>query len=150
MAELPDGAPPVAPGVLAHLELVVELDMARLQLAKHDGKRHELAHARRRHQRVGILLVEDEIGIDIHENGVLGLGVEDAAGALVAADAGAERPVAARGKHSESHGELDQHIKAQCVHGSLHVGSIGQAPATPPALGPNYRALDPKKQPERA
>ena len=31
-----------------------------------------------------------------------------------------------------------------------NVGSIGQVPATPLALGPNYCALDPKKQPERA
>jgi hypothetical protein len=102
--------------VLAHLELVVELDMARFQLAKHDGKRHELAHARRRHERVRILLIEDEIGIGIHENGVLGLGVEGACGSLGRGGCRSRETYGPRGKHSESHGGLDQHIKAQCVH----------------------------------
>ena len=78
MAEPPDGAPPVRQACSAHLELILELDAASLQLAKHERKRHELAHARRRHQRVGILLVEDEIGVGIHEDGVLGLGLEAA------------------------------------------------------------------------
>ena len=78
MAEPPDGAPPVRQACSRHLELILELDAASLQLAKHERKRHELAHARRRHQRVGILLVEDEIGVGIHEDGVLGLGLEAA------------------------------------------------------------------------
>ena len=66
--------------MLAHLELVVELEPARLQFAEHDGKRHELAHAGRRHERVGILLEQDEIGVGIHQNGVLRLGLERAGG----------------------------------------------------------------------
>ena len=64
--------------MLRHLELILELDAASLQLPKHERERHELAHARRRHQRVGILLVEDEVGVGIHEDGVLGLGLENA------------------------------------------------------------------------
>ncbi len=62
--------------MLAHLELILELEPARLKLAKHDSERHQLAHARRRHERIGVLLEEHEIGVGIHEDGVLGLGLE--------------------------------------------------------------------------
>ena len=69
---------PGPPGMLAHLELILELEPPRFQLAEHDGKRHQLAHAGRRRQRVGILLEQHEIGVGIHEDGVLGLGLEGA------------------------------------------------------------------------
>src|SRR4029077_17397141 len=121
--------------MLAHLELVVGLDMARFQLAKHDGKRHELAHARRRHQRIRILLVKDEIGVDINKDGMFGLGFESSwslGGGMC--EPGQTSPC--RDKHSECHGELDQVIKAQSVHVSTR--RIGRAPAAPVASGPNY------------
>ena len=69
------------PRMLAHLELVLELEPPCLQLAEHDGERHQLAHARRRSQRIGVLLEQHEIGVGIHEDGVLGLGLEGAGGA---------------------------------------------------------------------
>ena len=53
-------------------------------------------------------------------------------------------------KHGEYHGELDQIIKAQSVHGFDTSDRFGQAPAHPSGLGGNYRALDPKKQPASA
>ena len=120
-----------------------------LQLAKHDGERHELAHARRRHQRVGILLEEDEIGVGIHEDGVLGLGLEAAWG-LGRGLLRGRGTRGSHGKHGECHGELDQIIKAQSVHGFDTSDRFGQAPAHPSGLGGNYRALDPKKQPASA
>ncbi len=58
------------------LELGLEIDPPGLQLAKHDGKGHQLAHARRWRERIGVLLEQDEIGVGIHENGAFRLGFE--------------------------------------------------------------------------
>jgi hypothetical protein len=64
--------------MLAHLELIFELDVPCLKLAEDDGECHQLAHACRRHELVCLLLVEHEIGVGIHQDGVLGLGLENA------------------------------------------------------------------------
>ena len=132
------------PGMLAHLELILELEAARLQLAEHDGERHELAHARRRHQRVGILLEEDEIGVGIHEDGVLGLGLEPARslGRSLLRRRGTR---GSHGKHGECHGELDQFIKARSVHGFDTSDRFGQAPAHPLRPWRQLSSARPKK-----
>ena len=76
MADPPDGAPPVRHACSLTLNSILELEPPGLQLAKDDGKRHQLAHARRRRQRIGVLLEQHEIGVGIHEHGVLRLGFE--------------------------------------------------------------------------
>ena len=104
------------PRMLAHLELVVELEPAGLQLAEHDRKRHQLAHARRRHERVGILLEQHEIGVGIHQQGMLGLGLERA-GRRCRITRGDGRTRRADQEDGGRGRELDPSIKTPGVHG---------------------------------
>ena len=64
--------------MLAYLELIFEFDVPRLELAEDYGECHQLAHACRWHELVCRLLVEHEIGVGIHQKGVLGLRLESA------------------------------------------------------------------------
>ena len=113
MAELPDGAPPVRHACSRDLELVLELEPPGLQLAKHDGERHELAHARRHHLRIGVLLEQHEIGVGIHQDGVLALVSKpssfDAAGVLTA--------MAGRAEIRTAQATATSHQSTRSVHG---------------------------------
>ena len=103
------------PRMLAHLESVLELEPPGLQLAEHDGERHQLAHAGGRSERVGIFLEQHEIGVGIHQDGVLRLGLEivrRSGGARGRGDAtDAER------EHGADRCDLDPSVKARGVHG---------------------------------
>ena len=105
-----------APGMLAHFELVLELEPPRFQFAEHDGERHELAHAGRRRERIGILLEQHEIGVGIHEDGVLRLGLERAGRRRSGARKNRDR-ADAKSEHDADRGELDPSVKARGVHG---------------------------------
>ena len=66
------GCTTATPRVLAHQELVIELDRASLECAKDDGERHQLAHAGGRDQFVGLELVHDGARLGVHQDGMLG------------------------------------------------------------------------------
>ena len=104
------------PGMLAHLELILELEPPRFQLAEHDGERHQLAHAGGRRERVGILLEQHEIGVGIHQDGVLRLGLERAGRRRRGARENRDR-ADAKSEHGADRGELDPSVKARGVHG---------------------------------
>ena len=59
---------PLAPGVLAHEELIVELHLASFQRLEHDGQQHELAHAGGVHELLAVALKHDVACLGIHEN----------------------------------------------------------------------------------
>ena len=112
--------------MLAHLELVLELKPAGLQLAEHDRERHQLTHAGRRHERVGILLEQNEIGVGVHEKGVLRLGLERAGrrGGVTRGDSGTRRADQEDGGRGR---ELDPSIKTRGVHGVTTQNRVGYA-----------------------
>src|SRR5262249_24868660 len=116
--------------MLAHLELIFELDMPGPEFAEHNGKRHQLAHACGRHELIRLLLEQHEIGVGIHEDGVLGLGLETALRSWSLAS-GSREAVGANTEASAGHCELDPSAKAQGVHGtdrSARTGCVGVAP----------------------
>ena len=63
----------VAPGVDAHEEFVLELDLPGLQRFEDDGQRHELAHAGGRHEFVGVVLEQHCARIGVHQDRLAGL-----------------------------------------------------------------------------
>jgi hypothetical protein len=64
------------PGVLADQELVIEAEAARLQPFEHHDHGHDLAHAGRMHEFVGVLLEQHLAGPGVHQDGLLGPGFE--------------------------------------------------------------------------
>ena len=60
------------PGVLGHRELRVDIDPALLHLVEHDLDRHDLGHAGRGGELVGVLLEQDGAAVGIDQDGVRG------------------------------------------------------------------------------
>jgi hypothetical protein len=91
-----------APGVLADAELVRELDLAFLDGVEDDLDRHQLHHAGRRAQLVGVLFEQDAATGGFHQDRGRGIAVERVVfllGALHAVVSGIDR--AARGKRQD-------------------------------------------------
>jgi hypothetical protein len=64
------------PGVAADRQLVGQRQLARLDLLEHDVHRHDLAHRGGRQAAVGVLGVEHRLGVEVDDDGSLGLGLE--------------------------------------------------------------------------
>ncbi len=66
------------PGLLAHRQRLVELELPRFELPVDDVERHQLGHRGRRHPVVRLLLEQRGTGVEIHHVGPAGGGIDRA------------------------------------------------------------------------
>ncbi len=129
MVEPPDAAPPRRQAFSLMGNSVIERQPPGLQRLEDHEHGHELAHAGRRHQVIGILLVEDLAGARIHEDRKWSLALElRRLGGLLRRPSAAE--AGKRQRCHEASPRATSPIDPTCVH--------------PSRMSKNYR-LDPPK-----
>ena len=74
MADVPDGAPPLRQAFTLMRNSSSSLICPVFKRLEDDSQRHELAHAGRRHQLVGVVLEQHCARIGIHQDRLAGLG----------------------------------------------------------------------------
>ena len=76
IADVPDGAPPVRQAFSLVWNSSSSLTLPSFRARNSDGERHELAHARGRHEIVGSLLKQHRSRLGVDQDRILGLGDE--------------------------------------------------------------------------